>query len=143
MSHNFDELNPNNYAWFTIGKRIVCRNRDTGRMLFNCPQPTTMRQALLMGFFIGWQLSDSQNVNHIAWLENIIDQFKPEVVPMSDNDYYELLSQMDGEPLHDESLQDVLDAMDEEARQKWENEKEAMQREVERSWEKVEADIKS
>lgn len=134
MRHDGNILNPDNYTWQKIGERIVCRDPDTGKMLFNSHVPVTMRQALLMGFFIGWDLSERQNENYIGWLESIFDQFRPETMPMSDGEYLELLSQIEGQPIMDMGLQDILDDMDEQEREKWEREKEARDKEVRESW---------
>jgi len=111
-------------------------------MLFNTHVPVTMRQALLFGYFIGREISDENNRQYIGWLESLLEQFKPETLPMSDGEYLELLSQIEGEPLFDVSLQDVLDDMDAQAKEKWELEKKAIQKEVNESWASVESEMK-
>ena len=142
MRHDGNILNPDNYQWQKIGDRIVCRDKDTGKMLFNTHVPVTMRQALLMGFFIGWDLSDTQNQNYIGWLESIFNQFRPETMPMSDGEYLEMLSQIEGQPMMDMGLQDILDDMDEQEKEKWEREKEARDKEVRDSWLTTEEKLK-
>lgn len=89
---------PKNYEWKRVGDQVLCFDKDTDILIFSCRTPTTMREALLLGYLAGWEYGDTVNSNYVELLEGLCQDMLPVGIPFDEAGLEVLVSQSEGEP---------------------------------------------
>lgn len=94
---------PDNYKWKITGKSLLCFDY-AGHLVMSVPIPSTLRQALLQGYFEGWNYGQSINEGYIELLERICHEngILPQPVTFSESELQQLEAEFEKEPLNPE-----------------------------------------
>ena len=96
---------PDNYRWKITNGRLLAFDMD-GVLVMAVPVPTTMRQALLVGYLEGWNYGQTVNEGYIEVLERLCHEndLMPREVTFTEQELESLEKAFDMEPLEPDEL---------------------------------------